>query len=66
MRWRRELDTGKFTIERIRLIASLKPGKATGERLATWIRNHRHIENLLHHVRGRTFREDDSKIRTRP
>ncbi|MET7390618.1 hypothetical protein ACFYPT_38055 [Streptomyces sp. NPDC005529] len=26
--------------------------------------SHRGIENLLHHVRDRTFREDDSKVRT--
>lgn len=32
--------------------------------LAAWIRGHWGIENLLHHVRDRTFREDDSKIRT--
>lgn len=37
---------------------------ATGPQLAAWIRGHWTIENLLHHVRDRTFREDDSKIRT--
>ena len=37
---------------------------ATGAQLAAWIRGHWTIENLLHHVRDRTFREDDSKIRT--
>ncbi|WP_443041893.1 hypothetical protein [Streptomyces sp. B21-106] len=35
---------------------------ATGAQLATWIRGHWKIENLLHHVRDRTVREDDSKI----
>ncbi|WP_329295895.1 ISAs1 family transposase [Streptomyces sp. NBC_01455] len=44
------------------LITSLPPGTATGPQLAAWIRGHRKIENLLHHVRDRTFREDDSKI----
>ncbi|WP_327398757.1 hypothetical protein OG194_00435 [Streptomyces sp. NBC_01288] len=32
--------------------------------LATWIRGHWGIENLLHHVQGCTFREDDSKVRS--
>ncbi|WP_051756655.1 DDE transposase family protein [Kitasatospora purpeofusca] len=36
----------------------------TAVQLATWIRGHWGIENLLHHVRDRTFREDDSKVRT--
>ncbi|MGW4823225.1 ISAs1 family transposase [Streptomyces sp. NPDC004227] len=64
VRWRRELGSGKLTIERVYLITSLPPGAATGEQLASWIRGHWGIENLLHHVRDRTFREDDSKVRT--
>ncbi|MEV8475330.1 ISAs1 family transposase [Streptomyces sp. NPDC051173] len=64
VRWRRDLGTGKLTIERVYLITSLPPGAATGAQLASWIRGHWGIENLLHHVRDRTFREDDSKIRT--
>ncbi|SOE19374.1 ISAs1 family transposase [Streptomyces sp. OK228] len=64
VRWRRELGTGKLTIECVYLITSLAPGEATGAQLASWIRGHWHIENLLHHVRDRTYREDDSKIRT--
>ncbi|MGI5380775.1 hypothetical protein ACQEV2_42720 [Streptomyces sp. CA-251387] len=35
VRWRRELGTGKLTIERVYLITSLPPGEATGEQLAT-------------------------------
>lgn len=62
VRWRRDLSTGKLTIERVYLITSLPPGAATGAQLAAWIRGHWKIENLLHHVRDRTFREDDSKI----
>ncbi len=61
---RRELGTGRLTIERVYLITSLSPGEATREQLATWVRSHWHIKNLLQHVRDRTFREDDSKIRT--
>jgi predicted transposase YbfD/YdcC len=65
MRWRRDLGTGKLTIERIYLVTSLPPGAATGGELAIWIRGHWRIENQLHHVRDRTFHEDASKIRTR-
>ncbi|MEU5632296.1 ISAs1 family transposase [Streptomyces rishiriensis] len=64
VRWRRDLGSGKLTIERVYLITSLPPGTATGTQLASWIRGHWGIENLLHHVRDRTFREDDSKVRT--
>ncbi|MFD4955791.1 ISAs1 family transposase [Streptomyces sp. NPDC058451] len=62
VRWRTDFTTGKLTIERVYLITSLPPGAATGAQLAAWIRGHWKIENLLHHVRDRTFREDDSKI----
>ncbi|MFD7409619.1 hypothetical protein ACFV7R_45060 [Streptomyces sp. NPDC059866] len=64
VRWRRELGTGKLTIECVYLITSLAPGEVTGAQLASWIRGHRHIESFLHHVRDRTYREDDAKIRT--
>jgi predicted transposase YbfD/YdcC len=64
LRWRRDLTTGKLTIERVYLITSLDVFDATPAELAAWIRCHWGIENLLHHVRDRTFREDDSKIRT--
>jgi len=64
VRWRRELSTGKLTIERVYVITSLDVYDATPAQLAAWIRGHWGIENLLHHVRDRTFREDDSKVRT--
>ncbi|EST25498.1 hypothetical protein N566_24505 [Streptomycetaceae bacterium MP113-05] len=64
VRWRRELSTGKLTIERVYLITSLDVHDATPAQLATWIRGHWGIENRLHHVRDRTFHEDDSKVRT--
>lgn len=64
VRWREDFSTDKLTIERVYLITSLPPGAATGAQLAVWIRGHWKIENLLHHVRDRTFREDDSKVRT--
>ncbi|MER5375984.1 hypothetical protein [Streptomyces sp. NPDC002553] len=62
VRWRKDFTSGKLTIERVYLITSLPPGAATGPQLAAWIRGHWKIEDLLHHVRDRTFREDDSKI----
>lgn len=65
VRWRRDLGTDKLTVERIHLVTSLPPGAAEGGELAAWIRGHRRIENQLHHVRDRTFREDASTIRTR-
>ncbi|MEU1301504.1 MULTISPECIES: hypothetical protein [Streptomyces] len=36
VRWKRELSTGKLTIERVYLITSLPPGQATGAR-ARWL-----------------------------
>ncbi|MFW6638497.1 ISAs1 family transposase [Nocardiopsis algeriensis] len=65
VRWRRDLGTGKLMIERVYLVTSLPPGAAEGSELAAWIRGHWRIENQLHQVRDRTFREDASKIRTR-
>ncbi|EKX63203.1 ISAs1 family transposase [Streptomyces ipomoeae] len=62
VRWRKDLTSGKLSTERVYLITSLPPGAATGAQIADWIRGHWKIENLLHHVRDRTFREDDSKI----
>ncbi|MCX5233562.1 ISAs1 family transposase [Streptomyces sp. NBC_00233] len=64
VRWRRELSTGRLTIERVYVITSLDIYDATPAQPAAWIRGHWAIENLLHHVRDRTFREDDSKVRT--
>jgi predicted transposase YbfD/YdcC len=64
VRWRGDFTSGKLTIERVYLITSLPPGAAAGAQLASWIRGHWTIENLLHDVRDRTFREDDAEIRT--
>ncbi|MER6627258.1 hypothetical protein ABT301_03275 [Streptomyces sp. NPDC000987] len=65
MRWKRDLGVGRLTSERIYLVTSLPPGAATGSELAAWIRGQWLIENQLHQVRDRTFREDASKVRTR-
>lgn len=64
VRWRIDRATGELPIKRVYLITSLPPGTATGTERASWTRGHWGIENLLHHVRDRTFREDDSKICT--
>lgn len=64
VRWRLDRATGELTIGRIYLITSLAPGAATGPELASWIRGHWSIENLLHHFRDWTFREDGSKVGT--
>ncbi|WP_176741576.1 transposase [Streptomyces sp. LUP30] len=64
VRWQHDLSTRKLTVERVYLITGLSVFDATCTELATWIRVHRGIENHLHHVRDRTFREDGSKIRT--
>ncbi|WP_322985355.1 hypothetical protein [Streptomyces sp. S584] len=58
------MSAGKLTIERVYLITSLTVLDATCTELAVWTRGHWGIENLLHHVRERTLREDDSKART--
>ncbi|MFJ2575143.1 ISAs1 family transposase [Streptomyces halstedii] len=64
VRWRRDLSAGELTFERVYLITSLSAFDATCTELAKWIRGHWGIENLLHHFRDCTFREDDSKVRT--
>lgn len=64
VRRRRDPGPGKLSIDRVYLITSLPPGAATGAQLASRIRGHCGIENLIHRVRDRTSREDDSEIRT--
>ena len=64
MRWRKDLKSGKTTIERLYFVTSLPPGAASGAQIAAWIRGHWKIENQLHHVRDTTFAEDASRIRT--
>ena len=43
---------------------SLPAGQALPRDLQTWIRQHWHIENRLHHVHDVTFREDQHQART--
>jgi predicted transposase YbfD/YdcC len=53
---------GKKTVEVVYLITSDR--SASPETLAAWVRQHWHIENKLHWVRGVTYQEDKSLVRT--
>lgn len=54
VRWRKDLTSGKTTIERLYFVTSLPPGAASGAQTTDWIRGHWKIENQLHHVRDTT------------
>ncbi|MGV9405976.1 ISAs1 family transposase [Streptomyces sp. NPDC003667] len=64
VRWRKELTSGKVSIQRLYFVTNLPAGAASGAELAGWIRGHWKIENQLHHVRDTTFTEDASRIRS--
>jgi hypothetical protein len=53
---------GKKTVEVACLITSDR--SASPETLASWVRQHWHIENKLHWVRDVTCQEDKSPVRT--
>jgi predicted transposase YbfD/YdcC len=53
---------GKKTVEVVYLITSDR--SAGPETLASWVRQHWHIENKLHWVRDVTYQEDKSLVRT--
>jgi predicted transposase YbfD/YdcC len=55
---------GKQTIEVVYLITSAGNHLAPPTALASWIREHWHIENKLHWVRDVTYQEDKSLVRT--
>ncbi len=61
---RTRITAGRTSRETAYLIVSLPAGQATARDLQTWIRQHWHIENRLHHVRDVTFREDQHQART--
>ncbi len=46
MRWRKDFNSDKLTIERVYLITRLPPGAVTGAQLAAWIRGHWKIETI--------------------
>lgn len=63
-RRRRDATTGKTTTETVYAVTSLGHRYADAVLLATWLRGHWQIENVLHWVRDVTFGEDHSQVRT--
>jgi predicted transposase YbfD/YdcC len=61
---RTRIVAGRTGRETAYLTVSLPAGHATARDLQTWIRQHWHIENQLHHVRDVTFGEDLHQART--
>jgi predicted transposase YbfD/YdcC len=61
---RTRIVAGKTSRETAYLTVSLPTGQALPRDLQTWIRRHWHIENMIHHVRDVTFREDLHQART--
>ena len=55
--------TGKERVEVVYGVTSLRPERATPERLLTLVRGQWQIENKLHWVRDVTFDEDRSQVR---
>ena len=54
--------SGKKTVEVVYLITSDR--HADPATLAAWVRGHQEIENRLHWLRGVTYQEDKSLVRT--
>lgn len=63
VRRRRDLRTGKVSIERVYAVTDLTMHRATAPQLAQFARGHWEIE-ALHNVRDTTLAEDASKIHT--
>jgi predicted transposase YbfD/YdcC len=63
VRRRRDLRTGKVTLERVYAVTDLDAAQADPARLAKIVRGHWEIE-AHHHVRDVTFAEDASRVRT--
>ncbi|WP_327271979.1 hypothetical protein OG609_06955 [Streptomyces sp. NBC_01224] len=63
VRRRRNVRTGKVTLERIYAVTSLTAEQATAAPLAALVRGHWHIE-ALHHIRDLTFTEDACRVHT--
>jgi predicted transposase YbfD/YdcC len=60
----KEVASGKTRHEKVYLITSLSPEKASPERLLALNRGHWEIENRVHWVRDVVFAEDHSQVRT--
>ncbi|MFD4248098.1 ISAs1 family transposase [Streptomyces sp. NPDC058525] len=63
VRRRRDVRTGKVTLERVYAVTSLRADQATAAQLAAAVRGHWQIE-ALHHIRDTTLREDACRVRT--
>lgn len=61
---RTRITNGKTSRETCYLTMSLPAADAQPADLQDWIRRHWHIENMVHHVRDVTFREDLHQART--
>jgi predicted transposase YbfD/YdcC len=61
---RTRITAGRTSRDTAYLTVSLPAALARPRDLQTWIRQHWHIENRLHHVRDVTFREDQHQART--
>jgi predicted transposase YbfD/YdcC len=61
---RTRIVAGRTSRETAYLTVSLPAGEALPVDMQTWIRQHWHIENRVHHVRDVTFREDLHQART--
>ncbi|GAA2674807.1 hypothetical protein GCM10010400_41350 [Streptomyces aculeolatus] len=61
VRWRKDLTSGKVSIQRLYFVTGPPIGAASGTESAGWIRGHRKIENQLHHVRNTPYTEDASR-----
>lgn len=64
VRRRTNIASGKTTSETVYAVTSLGHRYADAVLLATWLRGHWQIENVLHWVRDVTFGEDHSQVRT--
>ncbi|MFD4862908.1 ISAs1 family transposase [Streptomyces atratus] len=63
VRRRRDIRTGKVTLERVHAVTSLVAEQATAVQLAVTVRGHWQVE-ALHHVCDTTLREDACRVRT--
>ncbi|MFI1566053.1 ISAs1 family transposase [Streptomyces sp. NPDC020490] len=64
VRRRRIVTTGEVTPERVYGVTDLTTEQADATEIARRVRDHRGIENKIHHVRNTTYAEDDSHVRT--
>ncbi|MFD0403839.1 ISAs1 family transposase [Kitasatospora sp. NPDC127116] len=58
VRRRRIVTTGKVTLERVHAVTDLTAEQADAPEIAHHVREHRGIENKIHHIRDTTFAED--------